>query len=236
MSEKAKSQKSDFEFIPLNHDPISADQSLHQARAFYRRMDGRRSVRHFSDQPVHKETIAHLIRAASSAPSGAHKQPWTFVAVSDPETKRKIRQAAEAEEKESYEQRMPDEWLEALEPFATDWHKPFLEIAPWLVVLFQQTVELLPSGETRKNYYVTESVGIAAGMFIAAVHEAGLVSLTHTPSPMKFLADILRRPGNEKAFLLMPVGYPEEGCKVPDLKRKGLDQVAQFIEGPTQAD
>lgn len=235
MSEQANSRKSDFDFIPLSHELISADQSLDRAKAFYRRMDSRRSVRHFSDRPVHKETIAHLIRAASSAPSGAHKQPWTFVAISDPATKMKIRLAAEAEEKESYGQRMPEEWLEALEPFATDWHKPFLEIAPWLVVLFQQTVELLPSGESRKNYYVTESVGIAAGMFIAAVHEAGLVSLTHTPSPMKFLADILRRPANEKPFLLMPVGYPADGCLVPDLKRKGLDQVAQFIEGPSQA-
>ncbi|MCH7576088.1 MAG: nitroreductase family protein [Candidatus Marinimicrobia bacterium] len=212
---------------------ISAADSLTQAKAFYLRMDSRRSVRHFSGKPVHRETIAHLIRTASTAPSGAHKQPWTFVAVSDPATKRKIRQAAEAEEKQSYETRMPDEWLEALEPLATGWRKPYLEIAPWLVVLFQQTVEQLPEGETRKNYYVVESVGIAAGMFLTAVHQAGLVSLTHTPSPMKFLADILKRPSNEKPFLLMPVGYPEEGCQVPDLQRKGLDQVALFIEGPT---
>ena len=225
--------KNEYSFVPLNHEMISAADSLTQARAFYQRMDSRRSVRHFSGKPVHRETIAHLIRTASTAPSGAHKQPWTFVAVSDSATKRKIRQAAEAEEKQSYETRMPDEWLEALEPLATGWRKPYLEIAPWLVVLFQQTVELLPEGETRKNYYVVESVGIAAGMFLTAVHQAGLVSLTHTPSPMKFLADILKRPSNEKPFLLMPVGYPEEGCKVPDLQRKGLDQVALFIEEPS---
>lgn len=225
--------KNEYSFVPLNHEMISAADSLTQARAFYQRMDSRRSVRHFSGKPVHRETIAHLIRTASTAPSGAHKQPWTFVAVSDPAIKRKIREAAEAEEKQSYETRMPDEWLEALEPLATGWRKPYLEIAPWLVVLFQQTVELLPEGETRKNYYVVESVGIAAGMFLAAVHQAGLVSLTHTPSPMKFLVDILERPSNEKPFLLMPVGHPEEGCQVPDLQRKGLDQVALFIEGPS---
>ena len=224
-----------FSFIPLNHEPISAADSLTRAKAFYQQMDRRRSVRHFSDQPVHQETIAHLLAAASTAPSGAHKQPWTFVAVSDPAIKREIRQAAEAEEKLSYDSRMPEEWLHALEPLATDWRKPFLEIAPWLVVLFQQTVELLPDGEVRKNYYVVESVGIAAGMFLTAVHQAGLVSLTHTPSPMKFLADILECPSNEKPFLLMPVGYPAEGCEVPDIQRKGLDQVARFIEGPAPA-
>ncbi len=217
-------------FIPLAYTPVTPEECLRRSEELYRRMDQRRSVRQFSDRPVTRGVMENLIRAASTAPSGAHKQPWTFVAVSDPKLKAEIRRAAEAEERENYERRMPQEWLEALEPFATDWHKPFLEITPWLVVMFQQTVEMLPSGEQRKNYYVTESVGIAAGMFLSAVHEVGLAALTHTPSPMRFLAEILHRPPNEKPFLLMPVGYPTEGCEVPDLKRKGLEEVAVFVE------
>ncbi len=217
-------------FIQLAYTPVTPEKCLRRSKQLYRRMDQRRSVRQFSDRPVARGVIEHLIRAASSAPSGAHKQPWTFVAVSDPKIKAKIRRAAEAEERENYERRMPQEWLEALEPFGTDWRKPFLEIAPWLVVIFQQTVEVLPSGQQRKNYYVTESVGIAAGMFLSAVHEVGLVALTHTPSPMGFLSEILDRPPNEKPFLLIPVGYPAEGCEVPDLKRKNLEEVAVFLE------
>ena len=217
-------------FIPLVYTPVMPEDCLRRSEQLYRRMDQRRSVRQFSDRPVARGVIENLIRAASTAPSGAHKQPWTFVAVSDPKIKAAIRRVAEVEERKNYEHRMPEEWLEALEPFGTDWHKPFLEIAPWLVVLFQQNVERLPSGQQRKNYYVTESVGIAAGMFLSAVHEVGLVALTHTPSPMGFLSEILDRPPNEKPFLLIPVGYPAEGCEVPDLKRKGLEEVAVFLE------
>ena len=215
--------------IPLRFEAMPPDQSRVRARQFFERMDQRRSVRHFSDRDVPKEVVMDLIRAASTAPSGAHKQPWTFAAVSDRATKARIRQAAEEEERLNYQQRMPAQWLEALEPFATDWHKPFLEVAPWLVVVFQHTVELLPSGETRKNYYVAESVGIAVGLFLAAVHQAGLVALTHTPSPMKFLSEILNRPPNEKPFVLIPVGYPAADCEVPDLRRKELEEVAVFI-------
>ena len=217
-------------FIPLVYTPVTPEECLRRSEQLYRHMDQRRSVRQFSDRPVAQGVIENLIRAASTAPSGAHKQPWTFVAVSDPKIKAAIRRVAEVEERKNYEHRMPEEWLEALEPFGTDWHKPFLEIAPWLVVLFQQNVERLPSGQQRKNYYVTESVGIAAGMFLSAVHEVGLVALTHTPSPMGFLSEILDRPPNEKPFLLIPVGYPAKGCEVPDLKRKNLAEVAVFLE------
>ena len=215
--------------MPLRFEVIPPEQSRHRARQFFERMDQRRSVRHFSNRDVPQEVVMDLIRAASTAPSGAHKQPWTFAAISDPATKARIRQAAEDEERLNYEKRMPAEWLEALEPFDTDWHKPFLEDAPWLVVVFQHTVELLPSGETRKNYYVAESVGIAVGLFLVAIHQAGLVALTHTPSPMKFLSEILNRPPNEKPFVLIPVGYPAADCQVPDLRRKKLDEVAVFF-------
>ena len=224
------SQPPHQQFIPLQYTPVAADECLRRSRQLFEQLNQRRTVRHFSDRPVAREVVANLIRTASTAPSGAHKQPWTFVAVADPEIKTRIRTAAEEEERLNYEHRMPEEWLEALEPFATDWHKPFLEIAPWLVVVFQQTLELLSSGEKRKNYYVTESVGIAVGMFPAAVHQAGLVALTHTPSPMKFLGEILDRPTSEKPFVLIPIGYPAEGCQVPDLQRKKLDEVAVFYE------
>ncbi len=180
--------------------------------------------------PPPREVIEYLIRTAATAPSGAHKQPWTFVAVSDPNLKAEIRRAAEAEERKNYERRLTPEWLAALEPLGVDWHKPYLETAPWLVVVFRQTVELLESGERRKNYYVTESVGIAIGMFLAAVHQAGLAALTYTPSPMRFLSEILKRPPNEKPFLLIPVGYPAADCRVPDLQRKSLAEVAVFLE------
>ncbi len=217
-------------FIPLTYTPVTPEECLQRSAQLFEELNRRRSVRQFSDRPVTRGVIENLIRIASTAPSGAHKQPWTFVAVNAPKIKGDIRRAAEAEERRNYEERMSHEWLEALEPFATDWHKPFLEIAPWLVVIFQQTMERLPSGEKRKNYYVTESVGIAAGLFLSAVHQAGLVALTHTPSPMGFLSEILHRPPNEKPFLLIPVGYPAEGCEVPNLKRKDLEKVAVFIE------
>ena len=212
-------------FITLRYEkPPPADVSA-RARRFYEEMNRRRTVRDFSREPVPPGVIEDLVRAASTAPSGAHRQPWTFVAVADPDVKRRIRMAAEREERENYEGRMPDEWLRALEPLGTDEHKPFLEIAPWLVVLFRQNYGVGPDGEHVRHYYVSESVGIAAGLFLTAVHQAGLVALTHTPSPMGFLREILERPANETACLLMPVGYPADGAQVPDLRRKPLEDV-----------
>ena len=211
--------------IPLRYEkPAEADVTA-RARRFFEEMNRRRTVRDFSPEPVPAAVIEDLVRAASTAPSGAHRQPWTFVAVSDPEIKRRIRIAAEREEHENYGGRMPDEWLRALEPLGTDEHKPFLEVAPWLVVLFRQNYGVGPDGEHVRHYYVAESVGIAAGLFLTAVHQAGLVALTHTPSPMGFLRKILERPANETACLLIPVGYPASGAQVPDLRRKPLDDV-----------
>ena len=198
-------------------------------------MDARRSVRDFSDRPVPRRLIELAVRAASTAPSGAHMQPWTFVAVSDPDRQRRIREAAEAEERASYNGRMSDEWLDALAPLGTDADKPFLETAPWLVVLFAQRTGLNPDGSKRKHYYVQESCGIAAGLFIAALHRMGLATLTHTPSPMRFLSEILGRPSNEAPFVLFPVGYPADGATVPDLARKPLDQVSVWFDGADPA-
>ena len=199
-----------------------------RASAFYSEMDGRRSVRAFSPDPVPQRLIEQAILSASTAPSGAHQQPWTFVAVSDPETRRRIRFAAEAEERRSYENRMSMEWLDAVAPLGTDWQKPYLETAPWLVVLFEQIHGTFPDGTHRKHYYARESVGIAAGMFITAIHHMGLATLTHTPSPMGFLTTILERPRSERPFVLFPVGYPAADATVPDLVRKPLSEVAVF--------
>ena len=205
---------------------------LERARSFYKELDQRRSVRDFSADPVPRELIEIAIRSASTAPSGAHRQPWRFVVVGDPELKRKIRIAAEEEERESYlGGRMPPEWLEALVPLGTTWEKPFLETVPWLVVVFEEMYRLLPDGSKRKNYYPKESVGIACGLFIAALHHMGLATLTHTPSPMAFLSRILGRPANEKPFILFPVGYPAAGAEVPDLRRKSLDEVSVWRLG-----
>ena len=201
------------------------EEVIDRASRFYQLMDRRRSVREFSSDPVSTSVIEELVRAASTAPSGAHKQPWTFVAVCDPRLKRDIRIAAEKEERANYAGRMPPDWLKALEPLGTDEHKPFLEIAPWLVVLFRQDYGLSESGERTHHYYVAESVGIAAGLFLAAVHHAGLVALTHTPSPMGFLRELLERPANETAMLLIPVGYPAPDAQVPELRRKALGDV-----------
>ena len=212
--------------IPYTVEPLTEAESLERADAFFDAMDARRSVREFSDRPVPRALIEHAIATASTAPSGAHMQPWTFVAVSDPDLKRRIREAAEAEERASYGGRMSDEWLEALAPLGTDWQKPFLETAPWLVVLFAQRTGVTADGTKRKHYYVQESCGIAAGLFIAALHRAGLATLTHTPSPMRFLSEVLERPANEAPFILFPVGYPAEGARVPDLRRKPLAEVA----------
>jgi nitroreductase len=190
----------------------------------------RRSIRFFSSDPVDKRMIEHAIMTASSAPSGANRQPWRFVAVSDPDTKRAIRQAAEKEEKESYDGRMPPEWLAALEHLGTDWQKEFLEVVPWIVVCFAELWE--PDGERRtKNYYVQESCGIACGMFIAAIHNMGLATLTHTPSPMRFLAEILGRPKHERPFMLFPVGYPADDCTVPQITKKTSQEVIVWHTG-----
>jgi iodotyrosine deiodinase len=191
-------------------------------------MQTRRSVRHFSSEPVPRELIELAITAASTSPSGANQQPWHFVAVSDPAVKRVIRIAAEAEEKQNYDHRFPDEWLEALAPFDTSWEKPFLETCPWLIAVFRLDYGLSPSGAKVKHYYVQESVGIAAGILITALHLAGLATLTHTPSPMGFLSTTLGRPANERPFLLIPVGFPASDCQVPAITRKPFNAVAIF--------
>lgn len=217
--------------VPYRSESLPDAESLARGRDFFAEMNRRRSVRFFSDRPVPRAAIELAIRTASTAPSGAHRQPWTFVAIADPEIKREIRSAAEAEEYESYVGgRMPPEWLEALAPIGTSWEKPFLETAPWLVVVFEELFGRLPDGGKRKNYYPKESVGIACGLFIAALHRMGLSTLTHTPSPMAFLSRILDRPSNEKPFILFPVGYPAPDATVPDLRRKGLDEVAIWRE------
>lgn len=211
-------------YEPLNYD---AETSLKAATEFHEFMEKRRTVREFSDKPVDRKVIEEIIMAASTAPSGAHKQPWTFCAVQSADIKSKIREAAEKEEYDNYHGRMSERWLKDLEPFGTDHIKPFIEIAPWLIVVFKRSYELV-EGKKINNYYSNESVGLATGMLLTAIHQAGLCSLTHTPSPMNFLAKVLNRPENEKAFLLIPVGYPPEGIQVPDLDRKGLDDVAVF--------
>lgn len=185
----------------------------------------RRTVRAFSREPVPYELVENAIATAGTAPSGAHQQPWTFVVVSDPEVKRGIRVAAEEEERRSYESRMPDEWLEALRPLGTDWRKPHIEDAPYLIVVLEQAYGRRADGTKLKHYYVKESVGIAVGFLLASLHEAGLATLTHTPSPMGFLREILGRPENERPYVLIPVGYPAEGCVVPDLERKPLEDI-----------
>lgn len=203
------------------------------ARAVYEEMDTRRSVRAFSQEPVPREAVEYAIRAASTAPSGAHRQPWTFVLVGGDDTKRQIRIAAETEERVNYEGgRLPAQWREALEPLGTGWEKPFLETAPWLVVVFEQRYGIEEDGERTHNYYVKESVGIACGMFIAALHRIGLATLTHTPSPMAFLTRILARPANERPFILFPVGYPAADARVPDLTRKSLGEVMVEVPDP----
>ena len=207
------------------------ERALERAASLFEELDGRRSVRDFSADPVPRALVELAIRTASTAPSGAHKQPWTFVAVSDPAIKARIREAAEEEERRFYQERAPETWLKDLEPLGTDWRKPFLETAPWLVVVFAQAWGVGPEGDRQKHYYVPESVGIACGMFITALHHAGLATLTHTPSPMRFLTRILGRPDNERPFILFPVGFPAETCEVPDLRRKSLDEVAVFLEG-----
>lgn len=222
----ASDPPTEYPFVPYRFERRAPEEMARRAREFYALMNRRRSVRHFSAEPVPRKLLETAIATASTAPSGAHRQPWRFVVVGEPETKRKIRVAAEAEEKKSYGGRMPDEWLEALRPLGTTWRKPFLETVPWLVVVFEELYGFRADGTKRKNYYVRESVGLACGLFVAALHNMGLATLTHTPSPMGFLSEILGRPRNERPYILFPVGYPAAGAEVPDLRRKSLSEVA----------
>ncbi len=224
--------KEDFpkpKFVPLDFQKIESEaEQLKRAEEFYENLNRRRTVRDFSDENVPFEIIKKAILTAGTAPSGAHLQPWRFVVVKDAEVKRKIREAAEKEEFESYHGRMSEKWLRRLARLGTDEHKPFLEIAPYLIVVFRIN-SITENGETEPTYYSQESVGIAVGMLLAALHNAGLATLTHTPSPMKFLQKILNRPKNEVPFVLIPVGYPAKDAKIPDLKRKSLEEIMQIV-------
>lgn len=224
-----------YRFLPHQYQRTSKAEQLAASQKFLEAMMKRRTIRDYSSEPVPFELIENAIRAASLAPSGANQQPWTFVVVSDPQIKRQIREAAEAEERVSYEGRMSPEWLEALAPLGTDWHKPHIEQAPYLIVVFEQAYGFVtePNGEVRKikHYYVQESVGIAVGFLLASLAHAGLATLTHTPSPMGFLGKILQRPVNERAYLLIPVGYPSTVATVPDITKKPLEQVLVHIAG-----
>ncbi len=215
-----------YPFIPFTQDKVSEEESFLKSEQFLNSMLQRRSIRYFSDKPVSIETMNNIISAANTAPSGANKQPWTFCLIKNAEIKRQIREAAEQEEYESYNGRMPAEWLADLAPLQTDWKKDFLEIAPWLIVVFKKSYDIDINGKKRINYYVLESTGIATGFLISAIHAAGLVTLTHTPSPMNFLSRLLNRPENEKPFLLLPVGYAADECWVPQLKKKTINDVS----------
>jgi iodotyrosine deiodinase len=217
-------------FVPLTtYREFPAEQMANRAKSFLDEMLRRRTVRQFSSRPVPREVIEDCLCVARSAPSGANKQPWHFVAVSDAEVKTRIRAAAEEEERRFYRGRAPKEWLDALAPLGTDENKPYLEIAPWLIVIFAQHYEVSKDGRKMKNYYVTESVGIATGMLISAIHMAGLVALTHTPSPMGFLNDVLGRPAQEKPFLILVVGYPDREARVPDISKKTTEESVTFV-------
>jgi len=217
-------------FIPLkDFSEYTTDEMIKRSTLFYSHLQRRRTVRDFSDKNVPKDVIENCIKSAGTAPSGANMQPWHFAAISNPELKKKIRIAAEEEEEEFYSKRAPKEWLEALEPFGTDPSKPFLETAPYLIAIVYKSYDILPDGRQVKQYYAMESTGIATGMLITAIHNAGLVSLTHTPSPMNFLNEILGRPKNERPFLLLVVGYPAKNAKVPDIKKKKLDEISSFF-------
>ncbi len=219
----------EYQHIKYRRVRLSTEAQIANSEQFREMMSTRRSVRHFSRDPVSKEVVENVIMTAASAPSGANKQPWTFCAISAPEMKKKIRLGAEEEEKLNYGGRMSDSWLEDLAPFDTNWEKPFLEDAPWLIVVFKKPYEESREGK-QKNYYVNESVGLAVGILLTAIHQAGLVTLTHTPSPMNFLEKILHRPANERAFLLLPVGYPAADATVPDLQRKTREEVLVWYE------
>ena len=216
-------------FKKLDFEEYSESKMRSRSESFLNEIITRRTIREFSDRIVPIDIINNCIKTAASAPSGANKQPWQFVIVKDSGIKTKIREAAEKEEKEFYGHRATKEWLEDLNQFGTDWHKPFLEIAPYLIVVFRKIYDLEDDGTQRKNYYVNESVGIASGFLLAALHHAGLITLTHTPSPMNFLGEILNRPKNEKAFLLIPVGYPAKDAEVPDISKKPFGEISKIV-------
>ncbi len=218
------------QFIKLNFEQLSSQEQHQRSHTFLAQMKTRRTVRDYSSEEVPFELIQNAIETAGRAPSGANQQPWTFVVVSNPDLKQKIRNAAEAEEKESYERRMSDEWLEALAPLGTDWHKPHLEDAPYLIIIFKQAYAIAEDGTKIKHYYVDESVGIATGFLIASLHLAGLATLTHTPSPMKFLGELLQRPENERATMILTVGYPADDAQVPDISKKPLDDIMTHFD------
>lgn len=217
-------------FVPLDFHENPLPEILERAARFHTEMSRRRTTRHFSSRPVPRTAIEFALRTAGTAPSGAHQQPWTFVAISEPELKRQIREAAESEEREFYSGRAPRDWLEALAPLGTDENKPHLTVAPWLVVVFRKAYGVAADGTRRTYYYTSESVGIAVGLLIASIHHMGLVALTHTPSPMGFLQELLRRPSNERAYLILAIGYPEAGAQVPDIRRKPLEEIAVFLD------
>jgi len=214
----------DHPFVPLEFREYPEEEMSRRARAFYEDLNRRRTVREFCDRPVPRELIETAVLTAGTAPSGAHKQPWQFVLVGDAGIKRRIREAAEQEERENYERRFPPEWLADLAPLGTDWHKPFLTTCPWILVVFTRQYTRTPSGKA-KHYYVQESTGMAVGMLLAALHHAGLATLTHTPSPMGFLRKVLGRPEEERPYVLIALGYPEPGCQVPELTRKPLGEI-----------
>jgi iodotyrosine deiodinase len=215
-------------FIAYTGNQYETDEMIERSRNYYQFMDKRRSVRDFSNQDVPQEVIDNILKTASSAPSGAHKQPWVFCVVRNKQLKHKIRELAEAEEKRNYESRMSERWLKDLEPFGTNEIKEFIDIAPWIIVVMKKTYDLDEYGNKTTNYYVNESVGIACGFLISAIHHAGLVTLTHTPSPMNFISKALNRPENEKPYLLLPIGYPAANCVVPNIERKKLNEIAIY--------
>jgi len=223
------SDKESFPFVAYSRDIYSGEEMIDKSREFYQWLDTRRSIRDFSDKPVPKAVMENILMAASTAPSGAHKQPWTFCLISNASLKSRIRSLAEEEEKKSYNGRMSSRWLKDLAPLGTDWEKEFIDIAPWIVIVMKRAYEM-EDGAKHNNYYVSESVGLASGFLLTAIHNAGLVALTHTPSPMNFLAKALERPDNERPFLLIPVGYPAENATVPDISRKSLDEVVCYYD------
>lgn len=216
-------------FVPYRLPVLPPEESARRARAFYELLQGRRTVRAFSDVPVPRSVVEDAIRAAGTAPSGAHKQPWTFVVVEDPAVRRRIREVAEEEERRFYGELAPEEWLRDLAPLGTDWVKAHLTDAPWLVVVFAQDYAIRPDGSKGKHYYVNESVGISVGFFLAALRAAGVAALTHTPSPMRFLSEVLKRPPNERAYVVIPVGHPAADATVPDLARKPLSEISAWV-------
>jgi nitroreductase len=228
MDQTKKTMIEGYPYVSYSKETYNEKEIVRRSESYLGWLEKRRTVREFSDKKIPRKVIENIIKTASTAPSGAHKQPWTFCVVADPVIKKQIREAAEKEEYESYNNRMSDEWLKDLQPLGTDWHKPFLEIAPYLIIVFKKAYDLDEEGNKMNNYYVNESVGLACGFLLTAIHNAGLVALTHTPSPMNFLTKVLERPENERPFLLIPVGYPVEEAWVPDLKRKELGEIATF--------